>query len=103
MIENLFITSILCIGTHEAIQLLYFTLTRKDLLDQYISLKWWSKPLWSCPSCMASLWGSFYFIIINHFDLTNFSLTPVDLKAMIVNSIGLVFVNSFLSGLLNRL
>jgi len=58
MIEHLFFACFLIFGIHV---LFRDNMILGNLIPDYFP-KWFVKPLVGCPACMASFWGSFYYV-----------------------------------------
>ena len=53
----------MCVGLHMAV--VEFIFTFKDSDEEFNTIMseshWINKPLWRCPTCMASVWGTLFF------------------------------------------
>ena len=90
MLEILLITSIVIVGAHIAADELSYTFTDGvkgigDLLPNK-----WFKPVITCPTCMASLWGIASVIIHG---LTIFEAVPLILALAFTNTLLNKWVN----------
>ena len=66
----------------------------KDWLDGYLPL-WATKPLYNCPTCMASVWTLAYFAVYGHH-----FMPAIDLVILIPS---VAFVNTLWCCLLNKI
>ncbi len=57
------LTSIACVGTFTTIQefLWTFRVSEEDFNFIYATAPWYYKPIFTCVTCMASVWGTFYY------------------------------------------
>ena len=57
LIPMILITSAACVGAHIAADELAYTYSNGETGVAGYLPKWWAKPLITCPTCMASVWG----------------------------------------------
>lgn len=76
---NSFIISLTILGFHILIKYLIFhfkELELEDIYDNYPKLRTLFKPLFLCPPCMTSIWGtSLYFLMYGYFDIQCYIFT----------------------------
>jgi hypothetical protein len=65
MIGKILLISILIVGTYLAIAEFIWTFKKKEV-DDYKG--WYLKPLFTCVTCMASVWGSIYYVLLSGYD-----------------------------------
>jgi len=58
------LVSMACVGTYNAIQEFIFTWDFENFDDLYQDSHWIWKPVFTCVTCMASIWGTAYYWII---------------------------------------
>jgi hypothetical protein len=75
MITKILLISILIAGTYLAIGEFVWTF-RKEKAEEYQG--WYLKPLFTCVTCMASVWGSiYYFILTSDPNIFDWALTCI--------------------------
>lgn len=62
MIKTLFIASFFIIGLYKITRDGYIW----DFMQTWNIRPWIKKPLFNCPVCMSSVWGTVFFIPLNH-------------------------------------
>lgn len=76
---NSLIISLTILGFHKLIEYLIFHFTEKELVDIYENNTKWLiilKPLFLCPPCMTSIWGTgLYFLMYGYFDVQCYIFT----------------------------
>lgn len=82
--------SLVCCGAHVFIN---DDVISDKIKRDYLEGKklWWTKPLFSCCRCMASLWGGATYYLLHGFDL---NIIPAILATAFLNS---VFINYYYS------
>lgn len=76
LISLIILTSAVIVGAHIAADEIAYTYTRGDKGIGELFPQWWAKPLITCPTCMASVWGSASWLI--------FSCVPIEWPVIVL-------------------
>lgn len=92
LLITILIMSLVCCGAHVVIN--DDVRGRTELSAEFIignKKQWWTKPLFSCCRCMASVWGGATYILLHGF---NINIIPAIIATAFLNS---VFISYYYS------
>lgn len=93
LIERAIVVSLMIVATHISMEAdMWLEWLRRILSKLVPESSVWSKPLYNCVGCMASVWGVFYYWITALTPYFGFSLIEMAIVCIICIPLNFIFI-----------
>ena len=93
LIERAIVVSLMIVATHISMEVdMWLEWLRRILSKIVPESSVWSKPLYNCVGCMASVWGVFYYCITALTPYFGFSLIEMVIVCVICIPLNFIFI-----------